>query len=83
MNKEKRWVEGSVHNTGKILWTNSNILWLDKLTYNVSNNNEWDSVRFDQHQKIGKPYRWCNCKSRRGRRALQSSRRGSEETGRK
>ena len=27
MNKERRWVESSIYNVGRVVWTNYNILW--------------------------------------------------------
>jgi len=45
MDKGERWVEGSVHNAGRVIWTNYNILWTYKLSSYTPNNNEQDLMR--------------------------------------
>ena len=49
MDKEERQVEGSVHNTEKVIWTNYNILWTHKFSSDIPNNDEQDFIGLDQH----------------------------------
>jgi len=37
-------VEDSVHNTKRVIWTNYNVLWTQKFSSNISNNDEKDFI---------------------------------------
>ena len=56
MNKGRQWVEGSIHNSGRIVWDNNNVFWTNKFICDILNNNEWNSIRLNQHQRRGKFY---------------------------
>ena len=45
----EQWIEGSIYNSERIFWINSDVLWPDKLIYDISDNDEQDSIGFDQH----------------------------------
>ena len=45
MDKRGRWVEDSVHNTRRVIWANGNVLWIDELTSNFSDYDEWNPIR--------------------------------------
>jgi len=47
-------VEGGIYNSGRIIQTNSNALWLDKLTYDTLDNNEKDFTGLDQYYESSK-----------------------------
>ena len=81
MDKGEKWVEGSVHNTRKIIWTNCNILWTYKFSSNILNNDEQDLIRFDQYWEGSKLHWWCYSRDRRRRRVWWSSRWGSKKIG--
>ena len=40
MNKEREWVESSIHDFKRVVWTNCDVLWTDKLSSDVSNDDE-------------------------------------------
>jgi len=42
MNKERRQVEGSIHDTRGIIQANGNVLWIDKLICKFSDHDEWN-----------------------------------------
>ena len=49
MDKEGRWVESSIHNSGRVIWTNCNVLWTHKFSSNISNDNKQDSLGLNQY----------------------------------
>ena len=49
MDKERRWVESSIHNTRGVIQANSDVFWIDKLIYNFSDHNEWNPMGSHQH----------------------------------
>lgn len=40
MDKKEKWIKGSVYNFRRVVQTNSNILWSNKLTSNIQNNDK-------------------------------------------
>ena len=49
MDKEGRWVEGSIHDSEGIIQTNGNILQFDELTHNIPSDNKWNPTGIDQY----------------------------------
>jgi len=49
MDKRGGWVEGGVHDSERGTWTYSYVLWTYKLSSNISNDDEQESMWFDQH----------------------------------
>ena len=82
MDKERRWVESSIYNVERVVWTNYNILWTHKLFYNVSNDNKWDLIGSDQYWRSSKFYWWCYSRNKGRRGTWWNSRRDSKEVGR-
>ena len=72
-------MKGSVHNTGEVLWTNSNVLWIDKFTSNVLSNDEWIAKRFNQYRKDNHIYQQCYNWNRNGGRAWWYSGRSNKK----
>ena len=56
MNKERQWVEDGIHDSERIVWDNNNVFWTNKFICDILNNNEWNSIRLNQHQRRGKFY---------------------------
>ena len=52
-------MEDSIHNSGRVIWTNYNVLWTYKLSSNVLNNDEWDSIGLDQHWRSSE-FHWSH-----------------------
>ena len=46
---EGRQVEGSIHNTRRVIWANSNVLWIYKFTGNILDHNEQNSAESYQY----------------------------------
>ena len=46
MDKGRRWVEGSIHNTKRDIQANSNVLWIDKFTSNFLDYDKQNPVGF-------------------------------------
>ena len=44
MNKGGRWVEGSIHNAREVIQTNSDVFWPNKLTCDILDHDEQNSV---------------------------------------
>jgi len=49
MDKERKWVEGSVHEFERAIWTKNYVLWTHKLFSDISNDNEQDLVKPNQY----------------------------------
>ena len=48
MDQGGKWVEDSIYNSNKVIWTNSNVLWDHKFTHNVPDYDEWNLMGFNQ-----------------------------------
>ena len=63
MNSGEKWVEGGIHNSRRIVWTNSDVFLDYKLPCDVLNNDKWDSLGLDQHQESSELYWWCHSRN--------------------
>ena len=57
-NKRRGWVEGSVYNVYRLFWANSNVLWNDKFTSYISDNDEWNPERSDKQRESHSICKW-------------------------
>ena len=64
MDKGRWWVKDYTYNIRNVVWTNSNILWVDKLTSHFSSYDEQNPKESDQHWGGGQLYWQCNSGNR-------------------
>ena len=67
MNKGGEWVKDSIHNSGRVVWTNYNILWTYKLSSDIYSRNgrrerTWQDSR-ESSKEISR--KWLICKTRK------------------
>jgi len=79
MNKGRRQVESSIHYSRRVIWTNHNVLQINKFTYNIPDHDEWDSIESYQYWEDGEFHRWCNYWYRERGRTWQVGRRDGKK----
>ena len=56
MDKGRRWVEGSIYDFKRVIWTYGYVLWTNQLSSNIPDSDKQNLIGYNQYRRSGKLY---------------------------